>query len=32
MQARSFVGGRFSEEELLHDIESVYLELMNKGR
>jgi hypothetical protein len=31
MRARSFVRGRFSEERLLHDIESLYLELMNKG-
>jgi glycosyltransferase involved in cell wall biosynthesis len=31
MRARSFVKVRFSEERLLHDIESLYLELMNKG-
>ncbi len=32
IRARSFVKGRFSEERLLHDIESLYLELMNKRR
>jgi len=32
MRARSFVRKRFSEERLLYDIESLYLELMNKGR
>jgi GT2 family glycosyltransferase/glycosyltransferase involved in cell wall biosynthesis len=32
MRARSFVRERFSEKRLLHDIESLYLELMNKGR
>ena len=31
MRARSFVRERFSEERLLHDIESLYLELMKKG-
>ncbi len=29
MRARFFVRGRFSEERLLHDIESLYLDLMN---
>jgi len=32
MRARSFVRQRFSEERLLKDIESLYLDLMNKGR
>jgi len=30
MQARSFVKERFTEKRLLHDIESLYLELMKK--
>jgi len=32
MRARSFVKERFSEERLLHDIESLYIELMADGR
>jgi len=32
MRARSFVKGRFSEKRLLHDIESLYLDLMENRR
>jgi len=32
MRAHSFIQGRFSEERLLKDIESLYLDLMHKGR
>ena len=32
IRARSFIQGRFSEERLLKDIESLYLDLMHKGR